>query len=529
MKLLPLLAGAISAELYPAGKSRGDSVVSMDSTHIVKVPLNENAELFGMSRDILWVSNNGAVSIDTLDTNDDEDISNNLVFAPLWGTSSAGDKPSNGKVFYRVISDSSDEAWNEIGIDLDLVSSDFLLTSALMVTFKNVINPMASDEKNNYQMIVAKGSANGTIQNHVIFNYHQMTWMPDDVTFGVFAALKETQQCGRSLNMPSTAEELKEGSNFTPPQKGKWVISFGSDLECDSERFRTECPEPSEGSNSNYQGMLSLDNTEDNWIFYAKHQCIPGFKIDKQTNYRTSTCEYDADYYDARWSSESPTCIDFNAVKDFKASVQATQINGEDAQSSIANNPSRDDSLSTIENAIHQLSDMAGLNNNHISSITITDGDKPTSVGEASRSEDQEGPVIVEFEITVPLAVKDKVTEDDIKDNLINILSEKPTVEGVTLDPATITVQETTDACLTDCLGCKGVLPCNKIPPPIPFDACCGGCPADNPSTGKPYSTLVQACCTNGFDGEIYDPDRFVCCNGEVMPMEDYKANKSQC
>ena len=115
--------------------------------------------------------------------------------------------------------------------------------------------------------------------------------------------------------------------------------------------------------------MLSLDNTEDNWIFYAKHQCIPGFKIDKQTNYRTSTCEYDADYYDARWSSESPTCIgkfyhllkwtltywvilDFNAVKDFKASVQATQINGDDAQSAIANNPSRDDSLSTIENAV---------------------------------------------------------------------------------------------------------------------------------------------------------------------------------
>lgn len=41
----------------------------------------------------------------------------------------------------------------------------------------------------------------------------------------------------------------------------------------------------------------------------------------------------------------------------------------------------------------------------------------------------------------MPLAVKDKVTEDDIKDNLINILSEKPTVEGVTLDPSTITVQ----------------------------------------------------------------------------------------
>ena len=39
-------------------------------------------------------------------------------------------------------------------------------------------------------------------------------------------------------------------------------------------------------------------------------------------------------------------------MKDFKASVQATQINGENAQSAIANNPSRDDSLSTIENAV---------------------------------------------------------------------------------------------------------------------------------------------------------------------------------
>ena len=37
---------------------------------------------------------------------------------------------------------------------------------------------------------------------------------------------------------------------------------------------------------------------------------------------------------------------------------------------------------------------------------------------------------------------------------------------------------ETTPACLTDCLGCRGVLPCSANPPPIPYDACCGGCPA---------------------------------------------------
>ena len=35
------------------------------------------------------------------------------------------------------------------------------------------------------------------------------------------------------------------------------------------------------------------------------------------------------------------------------------------------------------------------MNNNQISSIKITDGDKPTSVNEASRAEDPEGPLIV--------------------------------------------------------------------------------------------------------------------------------------
>ena len=46
---------------------------------------------------------------------------------------------------------------------------------------------------------------------------------------------------------------------------------------------------------------------------------------------------------------------------------------------------------------------MAGLNNNHISSITITDGDEPTSVGDASRSEEATGPVIVSETFSIEL------------------------------------------------------------------------------------------------------------------------------
>ena len=119
------------------------------------------------------------------------------------------------------------------------------------------------------------------------------------------------------------------------------------------------------------------------------------------------------------------------------------------------------------------------------------------------------------------MAVKDKVTEDDIKESMKNILEEMPTVGDVTMDANTLTVlgeyqssallvnwisnvitqelrfiafmakkwsffSETTEACLTECLGCKDPAKCGDNPPPIPFDACCGGCPAGIFSQNNP-------------------------------------------
>ena len=238
MKLSLLFACPAIAELYPSGKQQGDMILSMDSSYITKVALNQNAEFFGMKKNALWISNNGVVSIDTLDTIDDEEIVNNLVVAPLWGASYSGDKPASGKVFYRVVSDSEDEAWSEIEAD---IGSNFQLSSFLIVTFKHVQNLIETDKKNTYQLVFANGTVNGNARNHVLFNYHQMTWIPDDLTVGVFAARKETEQCGRRLKVFSRAEEFEAGSNIG--QRGKWLLSFDSDLSCD-DHFRTECPEP---------------------------------------------------------------------------------------------------------------------------------------------------------------------------------------------------------------------------------------------------------------------------------------------
>ena len=57
--------------------------------------------------------------------------------------------------------------------------------------------------------------------------------------------------------------------------------------------------------------MMSTMGSEspDNWQFYALHECIPGHEITTDVDSLISTCVYDADYYDARWQYEAPTCV----------------------------------------------------------------------------------------------------------------------------------------------------------------------------------------------------------------------------
>ena len=57
--------------------------------------------------------------------------------------------------------------------------------------------------------------------------------------------------------------------------------------------------------------MLHLDDDLQNWNFYARHECIPGYNLlaDREKNHMILACDYDADYYDSHWSSEPPTCI----------------------------------------------------------------------------------------------------------------------------------------------------------------------------------------------------------------------------
>ena len=117
MKLTPLLlAAARASSPYIHGKTNGDSVHTLDGSGQTKVPLAQNADIFGVSTDILWFQNNGAISFDTTSDSSPDSISKNLVVASLWGTTGSDAlSPSSGKIFYRNVG-SSDPAFADIKV-----------------------------------------------------------------------------------------------------------------------------------------------------------------------------------------------------------------------------------------------------------------------------------------------------------------------------------------------------------------------------------------------------------------------------
>lgn len=493
MKVSSILAvlGVSYADIEPHGKSNGDSLKTADNGDLQKIPLQSPAEIFGMANvDRLWISSHGIISLENIDleTTSIDDFDKNFILAPMW--TSRSDTLGSSKIFHRVENNGK----------------------KVVITFKNVVTASDADTKNTYQVVIESISGD----THVTFNgLDDLNWQP---TGGfetlIRAADKESERCGY---------------NFDPtPTDGNAKVFPFHRLECGE--FETECPALPEGTSSSSTGYLSFMGVTDpeQWIFSAEYQCIPGFEMDNGDDTLITECLYDADYYDARWSSEPPQCSDGTAVKTFQASVVATHINGENAEEAL-NQPGRtDEAHMDIHSAIVQVGESIGLQHSNFKDLVLVPADPTTDADTPFRSEEEGGAVIVQFEIKLPLAVKDKVTQDDIEENMINVFSESPEIDGIIFDPNSVSVIETTPACLTDCLGCKGGR-CGNTPPPIPFDACCGGCPAENPSAGKPYSTIIKACCVNGWDAEIYDPDTHICCHGDVITKADYNKDPPAC
>ena len=162
------------------------------------------------------------------------------------------------------------------------------------IRIKRAFRKRDKDQINTYQLIVTSDGAS----NHVVYNYHSVTYSPSSGTVGVYAAIQEGERC---------STQFYDASNWT--FSGITAQSFGSDLECATD-FETECPEPLPGTNAVSKGSLVMGSSNpDDWQFVNRYECIPDFQINKNTNFVSATCTYDADYYDARWNNDAPTCV----------------------------------------------------------------------------------------------------------------------------------------------------------------------------------------------------------------------------
>lgn len=536
MKLTPVLLASAQAASYLHGKSNGDSVHALDGSGQTKIPLASNADIFGVSTDILWFQNNGAISFESTTDSSPDSVARNLVVASLWGTSGSDAlSPSSGKIFYRNVA-SSDGAYADIKADIEASTEangeSVNLQDVFLVTYKNIANPADSSQLNTYQTVVATGliGSSASTKHFVVHNFATMAWKPDFANIGVFAANEEAEQCHSELSLPSGLANLENDSNIG--ENGKYVQVYSQGLECTT-RFETLCPVHQEGSRATSSGMLAFKGFRDStqWDFYVSYECDPQFEISSGVEVLSSVCRYDPDYYDSRWSAEAPTCTNSETVKTFDIKIVIDKIADQPAEE--ASQERGDGANILVETGLSELIEYIGIESSQVSDINI----RPFNPNEEWKSDeraevDSSGSVIVEFTIELPLAVKDKVTEEDIKVNIINVVSELGVIGELEINEENIQVLEKTPQCLVDCLGCRDKKNCGTKPPPIPYDACCGGCPEDNPARGKPYSTLVKSCCVDGWNAEIYDHDTHVCCNGRVMSKEDYNVSffmRSQC
>jgi len=205
-------------------------------------------------------------------------------------------------------------------------------------------------------------------------------------------------------------------------------------------------------------------------------------------------------------------------------------------------NPVKTPVSNVILNSLQDFTDNLGVEN-HVMSDIVSDMDSESNFGDefggdVMHSSMMHQPFSISFELGMPASLKDKVSADIVQHSIAQMIEvvKDESIRQTSGQFSTVIVKETTSKCLVECLGCKNKGKCSGVPPPIPYDACCGRCEILNGkvmSTAKPYSTLISACCPSELNGRfIYDPLSFVCCpissdataeaDNVLIPLSEY-------
>lgn len=478
---------------------RGSEKIDLDTS----IPLLGDGKLSSV-----WINSFGSISYRQIVDPRIEKLLDNIAISPYFSKSREG---AIGAVYYRQTTSDS-ILFQEIADDIsssiilpptqqnnDIVTSEFIPTYALIVTWSNIASVEDQTLFNSFQLIL---TTNG-VQSFAIFNYEDpLSWNSAAGKFagaGIFVAKDAESFC--SYEIPGSRTEQVSGYSSG---LAKFVLSISEPLRCDIFTFQSACPDNLEasewGSTSPY---FSISGSS--WDVYALHTCNQGFHITPGVTSERIDCVYQPDYYDSAWDKYPEKCLDLNATKIFDVTLKVSKV-GNDTVDSIPDpltwSPYQYEEIKTpIESAIKRILNLTDV------IITVTNITSDTGIPGARTQTDVT--LAVEVRVHVPPYIHKKITPDKITDIILTNIELKNETGGITFEP-TVLVTEETDPCLQGCI-CRfkpepKVCPRGKIPQIKP-DSCCGGC------NGKPYSSTIKACCNNQ---HIYDPTKAKCCNGRV-------------
>nr|XP_039258153.1 uncharacterized protein LOC120334723 [Styela clava]XP_039258154.1 uncharacterized protein LOC120334723 [Styela clava] len=514
-RLIPLLfilfvTRVTEGALYSHGFGFADNKINWPKWDLgsEQIELDTSIPLLGDGKlSSVWVNSFGSLTFRQLIDPRIEKLLDNIALAPYFIRSREG---AIGAVYYRQTTKDS-ILFQQIADDIsssiilpssqqnDFVTSDFIPTYALIVTWSNVASVEDQTLLNSFQIILTTDG----IQSYAIFNYEDpLTWSSAGGKFagaGIYVAKDAESFCSYELPSSQTEEVLDYSAGL-----GKYVFLISEPLRCDASTFQSACPNNLQASDwGSTEPYFSIAGTS--WDVYGLHTCNQGFHIRPGVNSERIDCVYQSDYYTSDWDKAPEKCLDLNATKTFDITVKVSKI-GNDSIKTIGEpqtwTPDEYNELKTpIENAIKRILNLTDV------IITVTNITSDTGIPGARTQTDVT--LSVDVRVHIPPYIHKKITPDEITNIILTNIELKGEVGGITFVP-TVLVTEETDPCLQGCI-CRfkpepKVCPRGKIPQIKP-DSCCGGC------NGKPYSSTIKACCNNLL---IYDPTKAKCCNGRV-------------
>lgn len=424
-----------------------------------------------------------------------DDMDDNFAIVPFWL------KTLSGETKFEISDPAGDFSARDNAVNAFIGSGTFATTNEFVTTWIEVQNELDTSQINTFQAsIVVDETDPANVATFAIFNFDRMDFTDGGVS-GYFVNSDEVNTCYNYLNgLDYDATDLLTGTNCGTP--GRWVVRIDTQCKC-ANQFTSACgDELVEGDWTIETPIFTIVNGT-HWDYVIMYECKPTFEMLPGVTTKTSSCIYDADYYESRWAlAVPPACHDFTIAYNYLTQLTIIYKDGSPIEPFIITDPTDpgyDAFGDSVDEALSEILDWIGLDDTDATEVTV----KRKSIEIYRELSDDPGVMIIEFLVAFPLH---GISVDEYIKALREAIQQRA-FNSYTLTDAN--AYDLTEPCLTACLGCKDKEKCGLRPPPLRYDTCCGTCSSADYSGGTPYSRVLHSCCN---DSIVFNPETHVCC-----------------